>query len=228
MEAEGTEFRTNAAVGDSIDIDVLLASNDAVVLAVRRDGVARPAGARPRARRHPPGDGVPAAGQPGAAGRHRGVADHGRGQARRHHRRRRHRRRLPRHGAPPGRGVGDAAGDHAPPARRPRRRATRGRSGASIFRTSSAHEEGGERVFSVNTERFVDDGDGNVKALLLHEVEMVDGRFHEDRGHRPRAARRLRAPGDGLRRAREGRRGSSSSASSFDERGNVAPRRPTS
>ena len=33
MEAEGTEFRTNAAVGDGVDIDVLLASNDAVVLA---------------------------------------------------------------------------------------------------------------------------------------------------------------------------------------------------
>ena len=33
MEAEGTEFRTNAAVGDGIDIDVLLASNDAIVLA---------------------------------------------------------------------------------------------------------------------------------------------------------------------------------------------------
>ena len=34
-------------------------------------------------------------------------------------------------------------------------------------------------MFSVNTERFVDDGDGNVKALLLHEVEMVDGRFQK-------------------------------------------------
>ena len=45
-----------------------------------------------------------------------------------------------------------------------------------------AHEEGGERVYSVNTERFVDDGDGNVKALLLHEVEMVDGRFEKVEG----------------------------------------------
>jgi glutamate synthase (NADPH) small chain len=34
----------------------------------------------------------------------------------------------------------------------------------------------------VNTERFVDDGDGNVKALLLHEVEMVDGRFQKVEG----------------------------------------------
>ena len=33
MEAEGTEFRTNAAVGDGIDIEVLLASTDAIVMA---------------------------------------------------------------------------------------------------------------------------------------------------------------------------------------------------
>jgi glutamate synthase (NADPH/NADH) small chain len=46
-----------------------------------------------------------------------------------------------------------------------------------MFRTSSAHEEGGERLFSVNTEEFVGDGDGRVKGLRLHEVEMVDGRF---------------------------------------------------
>ena len=31
-----------------------------------------------------------------------------------------------------------------------------------IYRTSSAHEEGGERVFSVNTERFIADDAGNV------------------------------------------------------------------
>ena len=47
-----------------------------------------------------------------------------------------------------------------------------------IYRTASAHEEGGNRVFAVNTERFLDDGDGNVRALLAHEVEqeVVDGR----------------------------------------------------
>jgi glutamate synthase (NADPH/NADH) small chain len=50
---------------------------------------------------------------------------------------------------------------------------------ALIMRTSSAHEEGGDRVFSVNTERFVDDGSGNVKALLIHEVEMRNGRFEK-------------------------------------------------
>ena len=48
-----------------------------------------------------------------------------------------------------------------------------------IFRTSSAHEEGGERVFSVNTECFLGDDDGNVRALRAHEVEQkfVDGRM---------------------------------------------------
>jgi glutamate synthase (NADPH) small chain len=46
-----------------------------------------------------------------------------------------------------------------------------------MYRTSSAHEEGGERVFSVNTECFLGDDDGGVRALRAHEVEMVDGKF---------------------------------------------------
>ncbi|MEO6988646.1 MAG: glutamate synthase subunit beta [Aquihabitans sp.] len=51
-----------------------------------------------------------------------------------------------------------------------------------ILRTSSAHEEGGERVFAINTERFLDDGNGRVRALLTHEVAMVDGRFQKVEG----------------------------------------------
>ena len=51
-----------------------------------------------------------------------------------------------------------------------------------MYRTSSAHEEGGERVFSVNTECFVDDGSGRVRALKAHEVVMVDGRFQPVEG----------------------------------------------
>ena len=51
-----------------------------------------------------------------------------------------------------------------------------------IYRTSSAHEEGGERIFSINTEAFVDDGNGRVRALRTHEVEMVDGRFEKVEG----------------------------------------------
>ena len=46
-----------------------------------------------------------------------------------------------------------------------------------IYRTSSAHEEGGERVFAVSTARFVGDEAGQVQALELVDVEMVDGRF---------------------------------------------------
>ena len=45
-----------------------------------------------------------------------------------------------------------------------------------MYRTSSAHEEGGERVFSVNTQRYVGK-DGKVDALELVEVELKDGRF---------------------------------------------------
>ena len=45
-----------------------------------------------------------------------------------------------------------------------------------IYRTSSAHEEGGERMFSVNTQRFVGE-DGAVTGLELVDVEMIDGRF---------------------------------------------------
>lgn len=45
-----------------------------------------------------------------------------------------------------------------------------------IFRVSSAHEEGGERVYSVSTAEFVDsDGQGAVTHLRLNDVEFVDG-----------------------------------------------------
>jgi len=47
-----------------------------------------------------------------------------------------------------------------------------------MFRTASAHEEGGERVYSVTTTEFVSDADGNLIGLRGHEVEslMADGR----------------------------------------------------
>ena len=51
-----------------------------------------------------------------------------------------------------------------------------------VYRVSSAHEEGGERVFSVNTECFLGDDDGNVRALRAHEVEMRDGKFEKVEG----------------------------------------------
>ncbi|UXA07105.1 glutamate synthase subunit beta [Mycobacterium sp. SMC-2] len=45
-----------------------------------------------------------------------------------------------------------------------------------MYRVSSAHEEGGERVFSVNTEQFIGEN-GHVAALKAHEVTMQDGKF---------------------------------------------------
>ncbi|HEX5588486.1 MAG TPA: glutamate synthase subunit beta, partial [Acidimicrobiia bacterium] len=53
---------------------------------------------------------------------------------------------------------------------------------SNVFRISSAHEEGGERVFAVNTECFLADDDGAVRALRAHEVEMVDGKFEQIEG----------------------------------------------
>jgi glutamate synthase (NADPH/NADH) small chain len=43
----------------------------------------------------------------------------------------------------------------------------------NIFRTSSAHEEGGNRVYSVSTERFTDNGSGGVHGLQGSEVELI-------------------------------------------------------
>ena len=53
-----------------------------------------------------------------------------------------------------------------------------------IFRVSSAHEEGGDRVYAVSTKEFLGDEDGNVRALRLVEVEFEDGKF-EPRSRAP-------------------------------------------
>ena len=46
-----------------------------------------------------------------------------------------------------------------------------------MLRTSPAHEEGGERVFSVSTQKFVGDDQGRVRALRLVEVASGPGGF---------------------------------------------------
>ncbi len=89
------------------------------------------------------------------------------------------------------------------------------------YRTSSAHEEGGDRVFAVNTQAFQGDADGRVQGIDLVDVEMATAR-----------SRRSRAPSAPCRRswscwrwaspARSGRACSSSSGSALDGRGNVA------
>ena len=180
MEAEGTEFRTNAPVGDGIDIEVLLASYDAVVLACGatawRDlpvpgrelaGIHQAMEYLPMANRQQEGDGPAAI---DVRDKHVVII-----------------------------GGGDTGADCLGTAHRqgaasvtqleimPQPPETRGAGNpwpqfAMVHKVSSAHEEGGERVYSVNTQRFVDDGNGRVRALLVHEVQMVDGRFQKVEG----------------------------------------------
>jgi glutamate synthase (NADPH/NADH) small chain len=181
MEAEGTEFRTNAGVGENVDIEVLRASHDAVVLAcgatASRDlpipgrelgGIHQAMEYLPLANRVQNGDidespidvaganvVIIGGGDTGAdclgTAHRQGAASITQLEI------------MPR---PP-----DERADGNPWPQ-----------WALIYRVSSAHEEGGERIFSVNTERFIDDGAGRVKALAIHEVEMVDGRFSKVEG----------------------------------------------
>jgi glutamate synthase (NADPH/NADH) small chain len=53
----------------------------------------------------------------------------------------------------------------------------------NVFRVSPAHEEGGERLYSVSTERFTGDETGHVRALHAVQVEMIreGGRVRFDR-----------------------------------------------
>ncbi|WP_410614328.1 glutamate synthase subunit beta [Amycolatopsis sp. lyj-109] len=46
-----------------------------------------------------------------------------------------------------------------------------------IYRVSSAHEEGGERLYAVNTQEFLGDDSGRVRALKLVEVRNEGGKF---------------------------------------------------
>jgi glutamate synthase (NADPH/NADH) small chain len=49
----------------------------------------------------------------------------------------------------------------------------------NVFRVSSAHEEGGDRVYSVSTQKFTGDDSGRVTKLHGSKVELVrkDGRM---------------------------------------------------
>ena len=77
----------------------------------------------------------------------------------------------------------------------------------NIFRVSAAHEEGGERLYSVATSKFLGDDKGRVRALAGSNVQAVkeDGRlvFKPVPGTEFELAGRSRAAGDGL----HGRRG---------------------
>jgi glutamate synthase (NADPH/NADH) small chain len=144
-----------------------------------RRSASRSSGARTRAHGYPLRDGVPDVAEPPLRRRcdcRPGVHHRGR-QARRHHRRRRHGRRLPGYGARQGaRAVYQLELLPMPPVERAADNPWP--QWPQIFRVSSAHEEGGERVYSVSTQRFSGTADGRVHTLHATKVEMVkrDGR----------------------------------------------------
>ena len=176
MQTEGTVFRTNAVVGENVDIDVLVASNDAVVLACGatawRD---LPVAGRELKNIYQAMEYLPPANkvQQGdlstspisAAGKHVVII-----------------------------GGGDTGADCLGTAHRqgaasvtqleilPQPPETRSATNpwpqwSFIYRTSSAHEEGGERLFSVTTDRFLGDEINNVRALVICEVRSEAGSF---------------------------------------------------
>lgn len=46
-----------------------------------------------------------------------------------------------------------------------------------VYRVSSAHEEGGERLYAIATQEFMGDANGNLRALKVVETKFEDGRF---------------------------------------------------
>jgi glutamate synthase (NADPH/NADH) small chain len=171
MEAEGTEFRTNTAVGVDLPVDQLRADFDAVVLACgatqwrdlpvpgrELDGILQAMEYLPGSNRVQEGDlntaPVDAAGMDVVI---IGGGDTGAdclGTALRQGARVVHQFEImPR---PP-----DERPDSNPWPTWP-----------MIYRVSSAHEEGGEREYAINTSEFVGQ-DGRVSALRTHRVEQV-------------------------------------------------------
>ena len=51
-----------------------------------------------------------------------------------------------------------------------------------VYRVSTAHEEGGERLYSVSTQEFLGDPEGRLRALKLVDVRSVEGRFEPVEG----------------------------------------------
>ncbi|MFM9070069.1 MAG: glutamate synthase subunit beta [Acidimicrobiaceae bacterium] len=220
MSAEGTIFRTNATVGENVDIDVLLASHDAVVLACgatnwrdlnvqgrELNGIHQAMEYLPLANKVQQGDSVET--DISAKGKHVVII-----------------------------GGGDTGADCLGTAIRqgaasitqleilPQPPATRAENNpwpqwSFIFRTSSAHEEGGERMFAVSTEKFVGDEHGNVRALVITDVKSENGSFVPVEG----SQRELKADLVLLALGFVGPEKSSwieSLGLKFDERGNIA------
>jgi len=220
MSAEGTIFRTNATVGENVDIDVLLASHDAVVLACgatnwrdlnvqgrELNGIHQAMEYLPPANKVQQGDFAET--EISAKGKHVVII-----------------------------GGGDTGADCLGTVIRqgatsitqleilPQPPATRAANNpwpqwSFIFRTSSAHEEGGERMFAVSTEKFVGDEHGNVRALVITDVKSENGSFVPIEG----SQRELKADLVLLALGFIGPEKSSwieSLGLKFDERGNIA------
>ncbi|MFM9171924.1 MAG: glutamate synthase subunit beta [Acidimicrobiaceae bacterium] len=220
MSAEGTIFRTNATVGENVDIDVLLASHDAVVLACgatnwrdlnvqgrELNSIHQAMEYLPLANKVQQGDSVET--DVSAKGKHVVII-----------------------------GGGDTGADCLGTAIRqgaasitqleilPQPPATRAENNpwpqwSFIFRSSSAHEEGGERMFAVSTEKFVGDESGNVRALVITDVKSENGSFVPVEG----SQRELKADLVLLALGFVGPEKSSwieSLGLKFDERGNIA------
>ena len=182
MRAEGTEFRVNAAVGENVDMEVLRASHDAIVLACGatqwRDlpipgrelaGIHQAMEYLPESNRVQLGD--QESSPIDVNGKHVviiGGGDTGADCLGTAHRQ----------------GAASVTQLEIMPRPPEERAADRNPwpEFAMVYKVTSAHEEGGERIYSVNTEQFLDDGNGRVAALRLHEVEMVDGRFQKIEG----------------------------------------------
>lgn len=176
MTVEGTIFRTNAAVGENVDIDVLLASHDAVVLACgatnwrdlnvhgrELNGIHQAMEYLPPANKVQQGD--IAETSISAAAKHVVII-----------------------------GGGDTGADCLGTAIRqgaasitqleilPQPPVARAENNpwpqwSFVFRTSSAHEEGGERLYAVSTEKFVGDESGNVRGMVISDVKFENGTF---------------------------------------------------
>jgi glutamate synthase (NADPH) small chain len=91
----------------------------------------------------------------------------------------------------------------------------------AIFRVSSAHEEGGERVYAVSTQRFLGDDRGRVCGLDLIEVESTPDGFQPLPGTERVLACDLVLLAMGFTGAERGRLVTDLGVA-FDSRGNIA------
>ncbi|QBI53954.1 glutamate synthase subunit beta [Streptomonospora litoralis] len=176
MRAEGTEFRSGVDVGTDITVEELRAQHDAVVLtggatawrelpATGRelDGVHQAMEYLPQANRVQEGD-IEAA-EIDAAGKDViviGGGDTGADCVGTAH----------RQGAA---SVTQLEIMPKPPAERPH--AQPWPTMPMVYKVSTAHEEGGKRLYSVNTVEFLGDEQGRVRALKLVDVERTDSGF---------------------------------------------------